>query len=289
MSKIYTIGGNTSGGSTLVANGGGVAKKSYDPSYHRIATIIRPKYSAGEAMKVCREASKYVGYLEKKTNAQIEEFKANAGYNNYNMFAVHARQQTGSSVYMNGVAWCDMFVDDMFIRALGVTRAKQLLGDWSAYTPTSKNLLIKAGAKELDMFSLAQAGDIIFFKNSKRICHVEIVVTGIDTFVPSANTTYSQADFIKDVCGILGVRKASQAFEKTRTLSTKTNSNDALVLPLQKYLKALGYYKKTCDREFGSGTKSAVSTYQKEILSYKKTDGEVTARNKMWKSLLGLE
>ena len=29
MATIYTVEGNTSGGSTLVANGGGVAKKSF--------------------------------------------------------------------------------------------------------------------------------------------------------------------------------------------------------------------------------------------------------------------
>lgn len=43
-STVYTIEGNTSGGSTLVANGGGVAKKSYPLSYARIDGYGRPKY-----------------------------------------------------------------------------------------------------------------------------------------------------------------------------------------------------------------------------------------------------
>ena len=293
MSTIYTVGGNTSGGSTLVANGGCVAKKSYSSSYSRISCIWRPKYKEGEALKVCKKALSYVGYLEKKTNAQLESFKANVGYNNFNMFAPHAREKTNSGVYVNGVAWCDIFEDDIIIRALGVKRAKALLYDWSAYTPTSSSYLKKAGAKEIKDFSKSQYGDIIFFKNTKgEICHVEIIVTGVTesdgSLSSPTSTSYSQKDFIKDVCSILEVSTAKKALEKTKTLSTCSNSKHALVLPVQKYLKSLGYYKKVCDRDFGMGTKEAVDLYQSKVLKYTKTDGEITAKQKMWKSLLGL-
>lgn len=288
---IYTVGGNTSGGSTLVANGGCVAKKSYSPSYSRIAVIWRPKYKIGEAKKVCKMALKYVGYLEKKSNANLDDFKKNAGYNNFNMFAPHAKKSTGSSVFVNGQPWCDMFKTDMFIRALGVSRAKQLLGgDWSAYTPTSSNLLKRAGAKQVKP-SKAKAGDIIFFKNSERICHVELIVNGVSTSGSStsaSSSAYSKKDLIKDVCKILGVSSAEKALAKTKTLSTKTNTKDALVLPVQKYLKSLGYYTGVCDRIYGTGTKSAVNKYQSKKLGYSKPDGVITAKNKMWKSLLGL-
>lgn len=43
---VYTIEGNTSGASGVVANGGGVAKKSYLRTYSRIAGYGRPKYDA---------------------------------------------------------------------------------------------------------------------------------------------------------------------------------------------------------------------------------------------------
>lgn len=43
-SKVYTIEGNTSGASGVVANGGGVAKKSYSLTYARIDGYGRPKY-----------------------------------------------------------------------------------------------------------------------------------------------------------------------------------------------------------------------------------------------------
>lgn len=178
MATIYTVGGNTSGGSTLVANGGCVAQKSYPSTYQKISKIWRPKYKSDEAKKVVKTALSFVGYMEKKTCSQLEDFKSNAGYGNFNMFAPHAMAATGSGVYVNGVAWCDIFVDDMFIRALGVERAKQLLGGWSAYTPTSSNYLKSAGANLIVDFSAATYGDIIFFKDSNGgICHVEIVTS----------------------------------------------------------------------------------------------------------------
>lgn len=43
-SKVYTIEGNTSGASGVVANGGGVAKKSYSLSYSKIYGYGRPRY-----------------------------------------------------------------------------------------------------------------------------------------------------------------------------------------------------------------------------------------------------
>jgi hypothetical protein len=42
--KVYTVEGNTSGGSSIVSNGGGVFKKSYYLNNTRIAGYGRPKY-----------------------------------------------------------------------------------------------------------------------------------------------------------------------------------------------------------------------------------------------------
>ncbi|MGI6096172.1 MAG: CHAP domain-containing protein [Lachnospiraceae bacterium] len=42
---VYTIEGNTSGASGMIANGGGVCKKSYAIGYSRIAGYGRPDYS----------------------------------------------------------------------------------------------------------------------------------------------------------------------------------------------------------------------------------------------------
>ena len=293
MATIYTVEGNTSGGSTLVANGGGVAKKSYSSDYSRIACIWRPKYKTGEAEKVAKEALKWISYLEKKSNSKLEDFTANAGTNNYNIFAKHAAAETGAKgIYVNGVAWCDMFTDDMMIRALGAARTKELIYDWSAYTPTSSNYLMSAGATRITDFSKAKYGDIIFFKNASGICHVGLVITDIEnagTEIATASTKYNQKQFKKDVCKILGVKTAKQALKKTKTLSRQKNSTHALVLPVQKYLKSLGYYEGVCDRDFGPLMEKAVNKYQTKKLKYAVGDGEITAKNNMWKKMLGLK
>ena len=91
------------------------------------------------------------------------------------------------------------------------------------------------------------------------------------------------------VCKILKVDTAKEAYKKTVTLSRNVNSKHALVLPVQKYLKSLGYYKGVCDRDFGAGTEEAVNMYQKKKLKYKKVDGTISSCEKMWKSLLGLK
>ena len=38
----------------------------------------------------------------------------------------------------------------------------------------------------------------------------------------------------------------------------------------------------------GPKFKAAVKAYQKDVLGYRTPDGEITARNKTWKSLLGM-
>lgn len=47
--KVYTIEGNTSGASGVIANGGGVCKKSYALNYARIAGYGRPAWGATES------------------------------------------------------------------------------------------------------------------------------------------------------------------------------------------------------------------------------------------------
>ena len=287
---IKTIEGNTSGGKGLVANGGCVAEKQYANNYNRIAVIIRPKYVNGDqARAVVAEAKKWIGYPEKKSNKNLESFTANVGYNNYNIFAKHAKEQTGSSVYVNGAYWCDMFVDDIFIRALGVIEARNILGGWSAYTPDSANMLKRAGGTNV-LPDQVKFGDIIFFKNSTRICHIGIVTNGY-TEKPAQNNKfeYTQEEFEREVMQLTGTSTKEKALTKVLTLSEKKNSKDILVLPVQKMLKSLGFYEGTPDRDFGKLTTAAVNKYQKDILKYKKCDGEITKGGKMWRSLMGMK
>lgn len=132
-----------------------------------------------EIDKVVNIALNEVGYLEKKSNANLYNKTGNAGYNNYTKYHADLKN-IHAGIYANGYAWCDTFVDWCFITALGVTRAKELLHDWSAYTPTSASYFKN---KSQWYTSNPKKGDIIFFKNSKEICHTGIVYNVDSTYV----------------------------------------------------------------------------------------------------------
>lgn len=72
-SKVYTIEGNTSGASGVVANGGGVFKKSYSLAYSRLAGFGRPMWgaetpSAQPAAKAEQDSTQEAGTAEKGQN-----------------------------------------------------------------------------------------------------------------------------------------------------------------------------------------------------------------------------
>jgi hypothetical protein len=123
------------------------------------------KYIADEVITI---ADAEVGYLEKKTNSNLDSKTENAGSNNYTKYW---RDLAPSS---NGSAWCNCFVNWCFTKAFGATKAKEMLystGGWSYYTPTSASYFKNNKA----WYSTPVKGDIIYYKNSTRICHVGIV------------------------------------------------------------------------------------------------------------------
>lgn len=110
------------------------------------------------------------GYLEKKSNSQLDSKTGNAGSNNYTKYARDLYPD------LQGQAWCDMYVDWCFVQAFGKADAKRLLGgEFSAYTPTSAQYYKDKGQYHK---SGPQPGDQIFFRNSQRINHTGIV-TGV--------------------------------------------------------------------------------------------------------------
>ncbi len=117
--------------------------------------------------KLLNVAKNEIGYLEKRSNIQLDSKTANAGSSNYTKYA---RDLYPS---LQGQPWCDMFVDWCFVQAFGRVAAQQLLGGgFSAYTPTSAQYYKIKGQYHKDS---PQPGDQIFFKNSQRICHTGIV------------------------------------------------------------------------------------------------------------------
>ena len=124
--------------------------------------------------KMIQRAMAEEGYLEKKSNADLDDKTANAGSGNYTKYW---RDLAPSS---QGKAWCNAFVDWVFEKTFSSSTGKKLLytpGSWSFYTPTSSGYFKN---NKQWFTSNPQRGDIIYFKNSQRICHVGIV-TGVDS------------------------------------------------------------------------------------------------------------
>lgn len=78
--------------------------------------------------KLLNLAAAEVGYLEKKSNADLDHKTANAGSANYTKYA---RDLDTTKGFYNGrkqgSSWCDVFVDWLFVMAFGVELALKLL------------------------------------------------------------------------------------------------------------------------------------------------------------------
>lgn len=107
-----------------------------------------------------------------------------------------------------------------------------------------------------------------------------------------AATGYSLTDFIKDVqkaCGaaVDGVA-GPETLSKTVTLSAHKNRRHAVVAPVQRRLAALGYtVVGKADGITGPKFEAAVIQLQQDRRCW--VDGEITAKNKTWRVLLGME
>ena len=108
--------------------------------------------------------------------------------------------------------------------------------------------------------------------------------------VSSNSVKYTKKQFIKDVQKAIGASidgiAGPETLSKTVTVSKSKNKKHAVVRPIQNYLNALGYNCGVADGEAGPKFDAAVKAYQKANGCV--ADGEITARNKTWKKLLGL-
>ena len=130
------------------------------------------------ANKLISKTEKYIGYLEKKNGDEkyltfdADVFRQNPGSANYTCFGKWYGTLTGVG---NPNAWCAFFVSRIMYEAcdedLSKTR-EMLCGGLFSYTPAGASQFQNKGqwyTKD------PQAGDIIFFQNTQRICHVGIV------------------------------------------------------------------------------------------------------------------
>lgn len=114
--------------------------------------------------KVISVAKSEVGYLEKKSNSNLDSKTANAGYNNYTKYWRDiAEWKLGN---YQGQYWCAAFIFWCFVKSFTLDKAKKLL----LHAPyischTAGNLFKNAG----ELYSTPKVGDIVLFKKSSGV------------------------------------------------------------------------------------------------------------------------
>lgn len=223
-------------------------------------------------------AKKELGYLEKKSNFNLDSKTANAGSNNYTKYW-RDMANLGLGNYQ-AQYWCACFVHWCFYKAFGLTVSqKLLLQKFFISCATMANLAKKAGC----LYSSPKVGDVILFcKSSSGYYHTGIVIkVTSDSIKTIEGNTSGGSSVIRNGGGVvektyklssLNAKFMRPAYDSTSTSFTtntslvlkKGDSGDA-VKTMQKMLIACGYScgSAGADGDFGSGTVSALKKFQK--------------------------
>lgn len=136
---------------------------------HTTNTSSEPikKTEKSEVEKIIEVAKGELGYLEKRSNSQLDSKTGNAGYNNYTKYWRDIDNWCGKNY--QGQPYCAGFVTWCFTKALGKDRAKELLRHYPyVYCPTMKGLF--------KLYANPQVGDIVIFYRNGVFAHTGFVI-----------------------------------------------------------------------------------------------------------------
>ena len=126
--------------------------------------------------KVIEIALNEVGYLEKKTNKELDSKTDNAGYGNYTKYARDLDNiKTFYNGKKNGYAWCDIFVDWCFVQVYGSEEAKKVLYQPNNSTGAGCSYSMNFYKTKKQFYTTPEKGDQIFFKRGEEIVHTGLV------------------------------------------------------------------------------------------------------------------
>jgi len=109
---------------------------------------------------------------------------------------------------------------------------------------------------------------------------------------------YRDEWFKKELARNLGLNEmtpANEILKHTVTINTSKNKNHSSVTALERLLKTYGYYTGIIESDygrepvFGNGMSKATYMYQANVVGLKKPDKEWTAKNKSYKTALGID
>ena len=167
------------------------------------------------ASKLIKLAEAEVGYLEKRTNSNLDSKTGNSGYNNWTKYARDLNNAGYYNGNKNGYAWCDVFVDWLFLRLCNgdAKKAEWLIcqsGDYGASCTYSMQYYKSAGR----FYKTPKVGDQIFFGSSTNASHTGIVYKVDNSKVYTIEGNTSSAAGVVPNGG--GVFKKSYSLNYTR-------------------------------------------------------------------------
>ena len=157
-----------------------------------------------ELERVIEVAKGELGYLEKRSNSQLDSKTANAGYNNYTKYWRDVKPE------WNGQAWCACFITWVFQTALGKQRAAELLKHYPyVYCPT-------LGAK-FTKYSNPKVGDIVIFWKNGTFAHTGLVIAvDGDKFTTIEGNTSGASNIVDNGGGV-----CQKTYYNSKLLGTK--------------------------------------------------------------------
>lgn len=228
-------------------------------SWFTTPTVSTKTYTTPKgAEKVLKVAEGEVGYLEKKSNKDLESKTANAGSKNYTKY--------GRWIGANGDYWCASFLSWIFYKAYGSALGKQLLcGAFSAACETIRKNFSKKGQYKAN----PAIGDVIFFSGTRHsgANHIGIVYKIADGKVYTIEGNTSGASGVVDNGG--GVAKKRYAMNNSKILGYG-HPNYALVgssttKATTYYAKCKSTYNSLVDALTSIGVKDTSNTFRTKI------------------------
>lgn len=276
---------------------GTVDRSVFYKDYKEVSTVDK------NIEKLILIAKNEIGYLEKKSNIQLDDKTANAGSNNYTKYWRDIKPS------YQGQPWCAAFVSWCFMKAFGLDKAKKLLKHWPyVYCPTMSELFT--------LNTYPKIGDIVIFYHNGTFTHTGLVTAVIgDKFYTIEGNTSGASGIIANGGGVCAKSYYNSKLPGTKfctpdyslvTSSTenitggsymftpetvKAGDKNTSVLLLQEILRARGFKGKTGKAlkltwKADANTIYALKAYQesrKEVLAVDGVCGPAT-----WKDLIAI-
>lgn len=200
--------------------------------------------------KVINVALNEVGYLEKKSNYELDDKYANVGNNNYTKYG-RDMHSIYPSVMDFPAPWCDCFVDWCFYKAYGIATAKSLLdGNFDDYTVASAQMYKNKNALD----SIPTRGSQVFFTKNGQVsgCYHTGLVYQVDTefFYTVEGNTSGASGIIANGGGVAKKRYSIQGY-KNKVIFGHPNYS---IVPVEHPLEPAKHFDKSISGTYRAKT-----------------------------------